>query len=210
MKFIKLFEAFTENEFIHLYKIAKEFDYDTFLVKTDSLVFTYDILYRGGQLQNQCFMTDYIGHAKGYDEENVDGIIYNHKDLLRFNDKTFDDLRNELKYLTKKDLKAIYLPFFKNHRLFDAMVDKYESENKVINFVFKFIKSDIPYDNIQQNKVKNDLMIPIMLYYAKTKDKNIISFWGGDYIDYGGAEEFVVNDVSIYPTLKDIWNKANL
>jgi hypothetical protein len=210
MKFIKLFETFTEKEFKQLYKLAKEFDYNTFLKKTDSLTSMYDILYRGGQLCNQCFMTDYIGHAKSYDEENVDGIIYNHKDLLRFDDKIFNDLRNGLKSLTKKDLKAIYLPYFENHKLFDAMVDDYDTEIAVINFVSKFIKSDIPYNKIQQNKVKNDLMIPLMLFYAKTLNKNIISFWGGDYLDYGGAEEFVVNDITIYPTLKNIWSKANL
>ena len=48
-----------------------------------------------------------------------------------------------------------------------------------------------------------------MLYYAKKKNKNIISFLGSDYQLYGGADEYVVNDVSRYITLKDIWTKSN-
>jgi hypothetical protein len=90
------------------------------------------------------------------------------------------------------------------------MVDDYEDEKSVIKFVLNFIKSNTPYTKVQNDKIKNDLLIPIMLHYAKIKNKNIISFVGGDYSDYGGADEFVVNDISIYIKLSDFWKKYNL
>jgi DNA repair protein RadC len=195
------------SEIMDLSKLSKKTSYDDFLSKTDST--HYNILYRGGYLSNQVFMTDYIGHAREYGDV-VDGIVYNQKDLLYFNDIVFNNLRNEFNKFNKQDIKKIYLPFFKDDKLFDAMVDKYEKESSVISFVFKFINSNIPYSKFQQKKIENDLLIPIMLHYAKNKNKNIISFIGGDYADYGGAVEFVVNDISKYTTLKDIWEKANI
>lgn len=57
------------------------------------------------------------------------------------------------------------------------------------------MRSDIPYSKVQKDKIKNDLLIPIgTQHYASTKGKDIIMF-AGDYADYGGANEFVVNDV---------------
>ena len=89
------------------------------------------------------------------------------------------------------------------------MVGKYSKNSSVINFVYGFLKSDVLYSKVSQIKVENDLLVPIMLYYAKKKNKNIISFLGGDYSDYGGAYEYVVNDIYKYTTLKDIWEKSN-
>lgn len=201
-----------ENNFEELYKRAKGVDYDTFLNKTDGVASHHNLLYRGhhpdDSLNDFSFMTDYIGHARQYGDK-IEGIICNPGDVLRFNDSVFDNLRKEFKVLTKKDMLGIYLPYFKNHKLFDAMQGKYESEKSVINFVFNFIKSEIPYSKVQQRKIENDLLIPIMQHYAEKKGKNIISFVGGDYFDYGGADEYVVKDVSRYTTLKDIWSKAN-
>ena len=89
------------------------------------------------------------------------------------------------------------------------MDGEYSDEISVIKFVSNFLKSNIPYTKVQQHKVKNDLLIPIMMYYAQIKGKNIIQFVGGDYSDYGGADEFVVNDVSRYNKLSDIWKSVN-
>ncbi len=212
MKYLKTYEKF-EQSFDSLYKIAKDVDYETFLSKTDSLTSIYNILYRGmvegGSLVNMSFMTDYIGHAREYGEADVDGIIYNDGDILYFNDNVFNNLRKKFNNLTKKDLKEIYSQYFKNYKLFDAMEGEYETERGVIKFVFNFINSDTPYTKIQQNKIKNDLLIPIMQHYATINNKNIISFLGGDYLDYGGADEFVVYDISGYTTLKEIWKKSN-
>ena len=162
------------SNFDGLYKLAKGVDYNTFLTKTDGVAFNYNFLYRGhnpdDSLNDFTFMTDYIGHARQYGEK-VDGIIYNTGDVLRFNDSVFDNLRKEFRVLTKKDILVIYLPYFKNYKLNDAMVGKYESEKSVINFVFNFIKSDIPYSKVQQRKVENDLLIPIMQNYAEKKAK---------------------------------------
>jgi len=59
-------------------KIAKGVDFNTFLKKTDSLAFEYDMLYRGSEdeLENNIFMTDYVGHAFEYGDI-VNGILYN-------------------------------------------------------------------------------------------------------------------------------------
>ena len=215
IKYRYLFEQFV-NENIEnldsLYKIAKNFDYDTFLDKTDSLTNIYNILYRGcsfsddEDLFDDVFMTDYIGHAREYGD-NVNGIIYDQNEVLYFNNGVFNNLKKECNTLTKQELKNIYSPYINSGKLSDAM-EKYDSEKLVVKFVYDFIHSDIPYSKIQQTK-NNDLLIPIMQYYAKSKDKNILSFLGGDYFDYGGADEFVVNDISKYVTLKDIWNKVN-
>ncbi len=199
------------NQYGDLVKLAKKYDYDTFISKTDSLTSLYNILYRGmydSKLENRIFMTDYVGHAKEYGEY-VDGIIYDNKDVLFFDDYVFNKLRGELKTLTKEEIYDIYSDDFKSHKLYDAMIDKYDDEKGVIKFVYKFIKSDEPYTKVQDNKIKNDLLIPIMLHYAKLKNKNIIHFIGGDYADYGGADEFVVNDISIYKKLSDIWKENN-
>lgn len=207
-----LHEALNEN-LGKLIELAKKYDYNTFLDKTDSVVRIYDILYRGmtdgDRLTDFSFMTDYIGHARGYGDDNVDGIIYEYNDVLTFNDAVFNNLRKSFSNISKKELNSIYSYYFSNDKLLDAMGEEYGNEKSVINFVFKFIKSDISYIKVQQNKVKNDLLIPIMLHYAKQINKNIISFLGGDYSDYGGANEYVVRDITKYKKLSDIWKNAN-
>lgn len=199
------------NSYIKLIDLAKQYDYETFLRKSDSVTSIYNILYRGmydQELTNNSFFTDYIGHAKQYGDY-VDGIIYNNGDVLYFDDTTFDNLRNSFKNINKKELEQIYSYYFKNHILFDAMDGEYLKEESVIKFVHSFIKSNIPYSKVSKNKVKNDLLIPIMTHYAKLKGKNIIQFIGGDYSEYGGADEFVVDDISKYTKLSDIWKSVN-
>ncbi|TXG75752.1 hypothetical protein E6Q11_06845 [Candidatus Dojkabacteria bacterium] len=199
------------NNYRQLIDLAKQYDYETFIRKTDNLTSTYDILYRGmssTELVDKSFFSDYVGHAEQYGEY-VDGIIYNYSDVLHFGDDTFDNLRRHFENISKKELLDIYSYYFKNYRLLDAMVGDFSDETGVIRFVKTFLKSNIPYTKVQQQKVKNDLLIPIMLYYAQTKGKNIIQFTGGDYADYGGADEFVVNDISRYDRLSDIWKSAN-
>lgn len=215
MNFIKRFhEMYSINEkinFREIFKLAKEYDYDTFLNKTDSITNIYNILYRGyldNGLDDNIFMTDYIGHAREYGD-NIDGIVYdNHTDVLYFDDDTFDDLRTEFSKLSMEDIGKIYSYSFENDKLFNAMDGKYHTEKLVVKFVHNFINSKKPYSTIQQLKI-NDLIIPIMVYYAEIHGKNIISFIGGDYAEYGGSNEFVVNDISKYKTLKQIWDNSN-
>lgn len=198
------------NSYPKLLDLAKLYDYETFLKKSDSVTSIYNILYRGmydQELTDNSFFTDYIGHATQYGDY-VDGIIYN-DDILYFDDNTFNNLRRSFETITKKELNNIYILYFRNHKLYDAMVGEYSDEASVIKFVANFLKSNIPYTKVQQNKVKNDLLIPIMLHYAQMKGKNIIQFVGGDYIDYGGADEFVVNDITKYTKLSDIWKSVN-
>lgn len=214
MRFIKTFEQAKSEGLDALYAVARGLDYDAFLKKTDSMTREYDILYRGmadgDSLGDQCFMTDWIGHAREYGEV-VDGVIYDRKkDLLEMDDAAFNRLRRKLSGLTKNDIRKIYAPYFKSYKLFDAMDGKYETEPAVIDFVSNFIKSDVPYSKVQQKKIENDLLVPIMLHYAKSEGRNAIAFWGNDYADYGGALEFVVNDIGRYTTLKDIWKHANI
>jgi hypothetical protein len=215
MRYIRLFETFLNNLNLDpFYKIAKGNDYDTFLNKTDSLVFKYNILYRGGSdpydriLFNQCFMADYIGHAREYGDD-VNGIIYDYKDLLYFDNYVFNDLREyfEDNKDLKKIIKKVYTPYFSKYG-----VDTIEINDDIIDvekFVFICLRKHINFKDACKNCKITDALVPIMLYYANIKNKNIISFTGADYQLYGGAEEYVVNDISKYPTLRDIWEKAN-
>lgn len=186
-----------------LLQLAKQYNYDTFLDKTDSL--SMDILYRGmdknDSLTDNIFMTDYIGHARQYGEY-VDGIIYDSKDVLFFTDKIFNDLRKELKNMTRKELYNIYNYYLENSYF------SY-TDTASINFVYTFIHSDKLYSTIIPYPRKHDILIPIMLYYANTLNKNIIGFLGSDYSEYGGQNEFVVNDISIYTKLSHVWKSVN-
>lgn len=186
-----------------LFQLAKQYDYATFLGKTDSL--SMNILYRGmdkdDSLTNNIFMTDYIGHARQYGEY-VDGIIYDTKDVLFFTDNIFNQLRTSLKDITKKEIHNLYSYYFKNS--YFSFNDKVS-----INFVYDFIHSDKSYSMVIPYPRKHDLLIPIMLYYANTINKNIIGFLGSDYSEYGGQNEFVVNDISRYTKLSDIWESVN-
>jgi hypothetical protein len=211
MIFIKLFEDF--NNLDLLYKIAKDNDYNTFLDKTDSLVCNYNILYRGSSEYNiilfdECFMTDYIGHAREYGED-IDGILYDKNDLIYFDNNTFNELREYFEDIEDLDkiIKEVYKPYFKKYG-----ADTIEINNNIISvekFVYIFLRKDINFKNACKNCKVSDALVPIMLYYAKNKNKNIISFLGSDYQLYGGADEFVVIDISKYTTLSDIWKKAN-
>jgi hypothetical protein len=172
-------------------------------------------------LTNNSFMTDYIGHAREYGDY-VDGIIINEK-VMYFDNTTFNKLRedfakllipsiskyfdyDEYERLFKKKLIQIYSPYFNEDKLSDAMHGLGYSEKKIINFVYDFIvNSSDDYKKYSMNK-QNDFLIPILMYYAKSKGINIISFWGSDY---GGSDEFVVNDVSKYTKLSDIWRSVN-
>ncbi len=208
-----------------LLDLAKKYDYDTFLNKTDNLVSKYNILYRGfsegDELSDNIFMTDWIGHAREYGDY-VDGIIVNDK-VLYFDNSTFNKLREDFvkllipsipKYFDyddyeetfKEKLRQIYLPYFNEYKLSDAMYQLDYDEDKIIDFVYNFIVDSVDdYEKYSMNK-QNDFFIPILMYYAKTKGYNIISFWGGDY---GGADEFVVDDISRYTKLSDIWKSVN-
>lgn len=186
-----------------LLAIAKGNDYNTFLNKTDALTSKYNILYRGMQtgdaLENDSFMTDYIGHARQYSDDGwVDGILYNNNDILLFSDNVFNKLRAQFKNLKKQDISKIHSQYIK--------ADNYPED---IKFVFDFLRSDMPYSKMQQNFEKNNLLIPIMMQYTLSQNKNILSFLGSDYSDFGGADEFVVHDISKYPTLHNIWESVN-
>ena len=208
-----------------LLDLAKKYDYDTFLDKTDNLVSKYNILYRGlregDELSDNIFMTDWIGHAREYGDY-VDGIIVNDK-VLYFDNSTFNKLREDFdkllipsipKYFDyddyeetfKEKLRQIYLPYFNEYKLSDAMHQFDYDEDKIIDFVYNFIVDSVDDYKKYSMKKQNDFFIPILMYYAKTKGYNIISFWGGDY---GGADEFVVDDISRYTKLSDIWKSVN-
>lgn len=234
---IKKFKEFTKKlnenkqvrvKYDELINLSKKYDYNTFLDKTDSLTSIYNILYRGMSeydiLENNSFMTDWIGHAREYGD-CVDGIIVdNFNEVLYIDNKKFNELRHddfaellipnipedfdydEYEKQFKKALKIIYDPYFKEGKLSDAMYDLNYNEKKIINFVYDFIvNSTEDYKKYSMNK-QNDFFVPLLTYYAKSKGKNIISFYGSDY---GGSDEFVVNDISKYTKLSDIWKSQN-
>lgn len=204
--------VFNENKYLKLVELAKKYNYDEFIKSTDRVAFVYDILYRGmmsdDTISDKSFFTDYVGHAEQYGEY-VDGILISNKDILFIDDNEFESLRAKFNTISIQELQKIYKFYFDNYKLFDAMVNEYDSESSVLKFVLSFIKSNHPYTKIQQHKIKNDLLVPIMLHHAELKNKNIISFLGGDYSDYGGADEFVVNNTSKYIKLSDFWKEIN-
>jgi hypothetical protein len=180
---------------------AKGVDYATFLRKTDSLhVFN---LYRGGKpVENLSFMTDAVSHAREYadgDESGVDGIVCDSADVLRFDSKAFEELRRAFAGLTRRDLIKIYEP----------LSAKLGSAAEAVAFAFKFLRSDVPYEDVSWDVQKNDMLVPLMVHYARSKGKNVIVFLGSDYGDYGGQDEYVVDDASRYPKLSDLWKQAN-
>lgn len=179
-----------------------DIEYKEFVRKTDGM----DILYHGGsnyELNDFMFFTDYHGHASEYGDY-VNGIYtdLSSKSIMHFDDDVFNKMRS----------------YYANHKLQDFLslnaVKKIITsgildENDIARSL-KIIKSELPYSNISINPEYNDPVIPLMLEFAKKYGRNIISFWGSDYSDYGGAAEFVVYDVSIYKTLRDEWeNKQN-
>jgi len=217
----------------YIYNIAKNTDYDSFLEKIDEIVggevnqkAQYNILYKGmsegDELSDDSFMAEFLEHARGYGEW-VDGIVVDDK-ILYFDNEEFNNLRENFiqvilpsfpKYFDnydeyeediKQKLKQIYGPYVNGYKLDDAMYQLDYSEDKIIDFVYDFlVKSTEKYEKYSDKKI-NDFFIPLLTYYAKSKGYNIISFTGGDFY---GADEFVVNDISKYTKLSDIWKSVN-
>jgi hypothetical protein len=217
MKYIKTFESHSVDSFAksysEMYDLAKGQEYEEFIQLSEELSGKYNILYRGTYNDyiklSECsnvFMADFLTHAEHYGEY-VDGLIYEEKDLLWFDDNTFDTLKRYNSF-DKTELENIYKYFFDNYLLDDAMDQHQYDSDKVIDFVFTFLTSEKKYSTIQRKKA-NDFLIPVMLHYAKSKNKNIIGFTGGSFEFMGGADEFVVANVSKHITLKDIWNDVN-
>lgn len=220
MKYIKSVRIFLENRTMD--ELSKGISFEDFLDKSYYSPWRdYKILYRGmggDYLEDNIFMTDDLDHAKQYGE-NVDGILYN-EDVLHFDNNTFDEFRyNFLEMLNidfpenheeesnlKNKLDDIYGQYFRNGKLTDAMYQSNKNEREVIDFVYDFILgSNTKYRELSMTK-NNDFMIPILSYYAKREGYNIISFWGSDY---GGSDEFVVNDITKYKTLRGVWEESN-
>jgi hypothetical protein len=217
----------------YVYNIAKNIDYETFLEKIDEIVggeynlsSKYNILYRGmsegDELSDNSFMAEFLTHARGYGEW-VDGIVVDDK-LLYFDNEEFDSLRENFihiilpsfpKYFDnyeeyeediKQKLKQIYEPYINGDKLQHAMYQLDYSEDEIIDFVYDFLVNSTEKYEKYSNKKQNDFFIPLLTYYAKNKGYNIISFRGSDFY---GADEFVVNDISKYTKLSDIWKSVN-
>ena len=206
--------------------LAKKYDYDTFLDKISELTDEYNpssklnVLFRGmseDELDDNSFMAEFLTHARGYGEW-VDGTIITDK-VLYFDNYEFDNLRENFiqvilptfpKYFDydeyqdeiKEKLKQIY----NNSKLDDAMYQLDYTEDKIIDFVYDFLVNSTEKYSKYSNKKINDFFIPLLTYYAKNKGYNIISFRGSDFY---GADEFVVNDMSKYTKLSDIWKSVN-
>ena len=216
------------GEYNDLIDLAKESDYNDFLDETDELS-KYYILYRGmdswDEWTNDSFMGNFLSHAKEYGEY-VDGIIVDDSDseIIYFDNYTFNQLRknitniilpsfpidfeghNEYKQDFVEKLKEIYKPYFDEGKLSDAMMYLNYDEDDVINFVFNFVFNSTENFEEYYDKKDKDFLVPLLTYYAKNKGYNIISFYASDF---GGSDEFVVNDISKYITLSDIWKSVD-
>lgn len=217
MKYLKYIENFN-NDYLLKELVYKSNDYDAFLqnVERESNLF---ILYRGQYneyLDDKSFFGDFLSHAQEYGEY-VHGIIvpngksdilyYDNEKIQSYRENIEEILVPNIKYddsVFKEKLKEIYKPYFDDDKLGDAMYQLDCDKDCVIDFVYNFWFDSLePYSKISQTKL-NDFLIPSMLYIATKIKKNIISFFGADFY---GSDEYVVNDVSKYVKLIDIWEK---
>jgi hypothetical protein len=183
-------ESTIVKQYDDLINIAKQYDYDTFLNKTDNL--NYQFLYRGMSegdiLSDNSFMTDYIGHAREYGEY-VDGVVVNNKSIMYFDNDAFDYLRKDFiqvilpsfpKYFDnyveyqeeiKEKLRQIYKPYFNENKLTDAMYELDYTKDKIIDFVYDFlVNSTEKYEKYSKLKI-NDFFIPFLTIKLKEKGK---------------------------------------
>lgn len=224
MRYLLLFENFRVPT--ELADLAKGLGYDEFV--DHAKLSDYTVLYRGmvegDELEDDQFYAEWAGHAREYGEW-VDGVVVDYKDIMHFDDWAFDEFRrkgfDEVLSLPRdvdyeedeaeilKKMSEIYAPYFEGYKLSDAMYQFGYDEEEVLKYVYDaVVDSTERYEKLSMSK-KNDFFIPLLSHYAKSKGKNIISFWGGDYAMAGGAMEYVVSDVSRYPKLSEIWKKAN-
>lgn len=174
---------------------------DQFINKLDgSLV---DALFRGhydGQTPNNVFMTDYVGHAREYadDDGRVDAYAYDPSDVLFFNDDRFNEMRRAFSALTDQQLAEAYKTALMGHRFADEF-------RKAFSTVKKLVRGGAPYSSFCGNHETNDVVVPLMQAYARELGKNIIAFHGSDYSDYGGQTEYVVGDVSKLTDLRKLF-----
>ena len=226
MKHILLFEGFSKTNIpTDLMDMARGIEYDDFVENSDNS--RYKIIYRGmddqDELTDNSFFAEWPGHAREYGEY-VDGLLIT-DDIMDFDNRAFNYFRHtgfdklfslprdidydEEEGKIKKMIAKVYAPFFMEDKLGDAMYHFNYDEDKVIDYVYKTVIDSIErYEDISKTK-KNDFLIPLLTHYAKSVGKNIISFWGSDYEMAGGAEEYVVSDVSRYVRLSEIWEMAN-
>ncbi len=93
----------------------------------------------------------------------------------------------------------------KDGRLSDALYQGNLTDKKALSVVKKILKGDENFSSITGDKVKTDLMVPLMQDFANSKGRNIVSFEGNDFY---GAQEYVVSDVKKLTNLNDIWSKT--
>ena len=191
---------------------------------------TSDTLFRGhygnaDELTNDSFFTGEYQHAKAYtsldedyeneaDKGRVDALKYDYNDVMHFEDYAFNNMRDIYKNKPTSFFKKIYQPYLDNWKLTDAimqagdekMIKDPSDDNEVYSFIKSILKSDKPYSDISVNKIKNDLMIPLMQDYAEKQGKNILSFDGSDFY---GEREYVIRDIAKLINLQHIWNKAH-
>lgn len=199
-EFMKIVES---SEVDRLTALAKKHDdVESFLDATDGM----DVLYRGhgeDEVPNDSFMSDYIGHARGYGGGHVDAFavdLYN--DVYRFRDDQFDQMRFALRRLDDDEFAEHYARV-----LPERMSGFFDDWFPIVKQV---IEDDEPFEEvIATDPQKNDAMIPLMQAWAATKGKNIICFMGGDYGDYGGQMEFVVHDVSKLVNLRKLYAQVH-
>lgn len=230
MIYLKLFENYNNDN--KLKELAQNSDdYQNFLenIETKSGLF---ILYRGLEyrMENKSFFADELAHAEQY-AGYVDGLIIpNTREIMHYDNRVFSELKEEMhitltgnydysyfeeykneikdfEYILKERIREIYSFYFKGDKLGDAMYQADCDENCVVDFVYDFcFESSKLYSSVSQTK-SNDFLIPLMLHIStKVLDapKNIISY---DSVSFHGSVEYVVEDVSKYVKLSDIWER---
>ncbi len=182
----------------------KALQYDTvekFIRGTDGM----DVLYRGhsdDHTPDNAFMSDYVGHAAEYaDDGRIDAFAFQYNDVMFFNDERFDEMRKHYRNHTPKQIAAEYQAALSGNR----HAVHYEDSLKLVR---RLLRSEKPYSTFCGDHPTNDQIVPLMQKYARDNGRNIISFLGNDYADYGGQNEYVVGDVSQLVDLRKVYTDA--
>ena len=151
MRYADLLTESLSNVITRLTRIARQCDsVEQFIQKTDG----EEVLYRGhysDKTGDNVFMTDYVGHAAEYAGDNgrIDAFAYDPSDVLYYDDRRFDELRNAYRGLSAKQLAAIYQASLAGEVFGNAMMNSgLTTGSQVIAKVRRILRSNTPYAKI--------------------------------------------------------------
>lgn len=199
-------ETQVPEELMGFLRMARENDtVEGFIRATDG----WSVLYRGhsgGEVEDNSFFTDYVGHAESYTDETgrIDAYAFDPRDVLMFDDVRFDEMRFVYMRLDARKLKETYRAALVGNRFMPDLMKR-----ETLDALYEILQGDTPYSDMSADPGRNDILIPLMQHYAReVKGRNIIAFVGGDFGDFGGQNEFVVGRVTELTDLRRLYGQV--